>query len=265
MRRTRQRLTIAALAIVTVGVVAPGVATGQEPGSTTTVGTGEPGGPVTVDAVAAAIAAEGWFADPASDVDTEQLGPLASRLSIGTDPIGFAVLATEPEGSSPAFAERVLDALPAQGERSIETVAVLSPNDVGVVSDAWDDRAIDDALDESIDALRADPVEGLAALGSALDDQATQAEDDQDGGGPNTGLVVLGVVGVGGLIAASRLFPRSGGYDDGDSWGSSYSRRRRWSRPSSFGRSFGRSRSSGGGGGRRSSGGRSRGRGGRRL
>jgi hypothetical protein len=177
-------------------------------------------------------------------------------LSSGDDPIGVVVLATEPEGSSPAFSEEVLDRLPTYGGSELRTVVVLSPEDIGVTSDAWDDQAIDAALDESIDQLRADPVAGFEALAAALEDQETIAEED-DSSGFNPLLLVAGGAGVAALVFGRRLLPSGGGYAGDDS---SYSRRRRWSSFSSRSR-----RSSSGSRSRGSSGGSRRGRGGRRL
>jgi hypothetical protein len=234
----------------------------------------EPATPVTSDQVAAAIAEEGWYADPDSVGDREQLADVAERLARGAEPMGFALLDSEPAGSSTVYAEQVLDALPAQGEVVIRTVVVLSDADVGVVSDAWSDRAIDDALDETIDDLRADPTDGLEALADSLTSQPTGFSDDEDSGSgsgsSSTGWLVLGVLVVGGFAVASRVWSESGGDgfgdglgdSDGNGYGSSWSRRRR-----SFARSSSRRRSSGGSSSRRrsSSSGSRRGRGGRRL
>jgi hypothetical protein len=187
--------------------------------------------------------------------------------------MGFALLADEPDGSSPAYAEDVLDALPAHGEYTIRTVVVLSDADVGVVSDTWGDDAIDGALDDTIDDLRADPTDGLEALADALAAQpsgfASGSDDgdgDGDGGSDPTGLIVGGLVVLVGLSVGSRyLFDSADGgtYDDDGDGSSSWSRRRSFRR-SSFGSS--RRRSSSGRSSRRSSSSRSsRGRGGRRL
>jgi len=238
--------------------------------------------PVTVDDVATAIAADGWYADPDAVGDREQLAAVAERLGSGSEPMGFALLAEEPAGSSPAFAESVLDALAGHGAFTIDTVVVLSDADVGVVSDTWSDTAIDGALDETIDDLRANPTDGLEALADALADQpvgfgggiddfgGSDTSDDSGDGSSNTGLIVGGIVLLVALTVASRhLSPTDGegGGDDGDDNGSSWSRRRR-SSGSLFRSSSGsrhRSSSSSRSSSHRSSGSSSRGRGGRRL
>jgi hypothetical protein len=252
---------------------------GQEPTTTTGPAGQEPaaGTAPAADDVAQAVAAAGWFADVTAAVDSQELEALAGRLATQGDPIGFAVLAAAPEESSTVYAEDVLDALARHGELRIETVAVLSPEDVGVVSDTWDDEAIDAALDDVIDDLRSDPVEGLERLADALGRQPTMAEqdadEDDDGGGSSGGgssawiiLLVLGGIAVAVVSRVFRGAAGDGGYDDDR--GSSYYDRRRWRRRS-YGRSslFSGSRRSGGTRSRRSSGGsRSRrGRGGRRL
>jgi hypothetical protein len=264
---------------VLFGVVVAGPATGAPAASAASGAPGE----ATVDDVATAIAADGWYADGDAVGDREQLDHVAERLGQGGDPMGFALLAAEPAGSSTAFAEQVLDALPAHGEYAIDTVVVLSDADVGVVSDAWSDGAIDGALDDTIDDLRADPTDGLEALSAALADQpsgfdgSSFDDDDADGsdggGGSNAGgLIALGLVALVALSVGSRYLSGEAAFDgdgDGDDGGSSsssssWSRRRRRSFSSSSrrrGSSSSRSRSS-----RRSSSSSShRGRGGRRL
>lgn len=236
----------------------------------------------TPDAVAAAIAERGWYADPEAVGDREQLGQVAARLAQQGDAMGFALLAAEPAGSSPAFAEQVLDALPSQtASTPIRTIVVLSDADVGVVSDQWSDAAIDGALDETIDQLRANPTDGLEALADALADQPAGFSDDEtsddgaEGGGLNGGLVALLVIAVivaigapsvrrflsGGDVFAGDLFEDDSDTDDDSS---SWTRRRR---TSSFFSSSRRSRSSSRSSHRSSSssGSSHRGRGGRRL
>jgi hypothetical protein len=250
---------VAAVGAVAGGVLlaGAGVAAGQEGASTA----------ASVDQVATAIADEGWYADRDAVGDREQLADVAERLARDREPMGFALLAAEPPGSSTNFAEDVLDALPAQGETAIRTVVVLSDADVGVTSDVWSDDAIDAALDDTIDDLRADPTDGLEALADSLADQPSGVEDgsgsDRGGGGPNTALIVGGVAVLVALSLASRY--RSGGLagagGDTLSGRSSWRRHRRssFSRPRSY-RRRSASRSS-----RRSSGSSRRGRGGRRL
>jgi hypothetical protein len=240
-----------------VALLGGGPAAGQQP-----AGSEE----ATVEVVATAIAEDGWYAHPDAVGDREQLADVAERLARGSDPMGFALLSTEPPGSAEGFAEDVLDALPAQGGGSIDTVVVLS-RDVAVVSDSWSDQAIDTALDETLDDLRADRTDGLEALADALADQPTGFDDTgdtgNDGGGSNAAWIGLGVVALVALSVGSRYLT---GPSDGDTYGeggSSWSRRRRsFARSSSF---SSRRRSSSGGSSRRSSGGSRRGRGSRRL
>jgi hypothetical protein len=241
---------------------------GQEPTTTTvpetTTTTAEPG---SVAAIAQAIAGDGWYADPDSVGDREQLSVVANRLGTGSGAMGFALLGDEPVGGSTAYAEQILDALPGQGEFLIRTVVVLSDADVGVVSDDWDDDAIDAALDETIDELRADPTDGLEALADALAEQDQGFDDGSgDSGGSPAALWILGGVGVVGAIAANRYFAGDGGWDDGDDDGSgsnsSYWNRRRRYRSA---RSSSRSNRSASRRSRSSSRSSSRGRGGRRL
>ena len=206
-------------------------------------------------------------ADPGAVGDREELDDVASGLRPNGEEIGFALLDAEPAGSSQAFAEQVVDDLPGHGEFVMRTVVVLSPEDVGVVSDTWDDEAIDAALDASIDDLRANPTDGLATFADVLGDQSTMDEDgdafeEEDDGSSFPVVAVLAIAGIGGLALISHFagWSSDGGEGDGgSSWGSSSYRRRR-----SFSSSGSRRRT--GSSSRRSSGGsRRRGRGGRRL
>ncbi|HEY8526371.1 MAG TPA: hypothetical protein VIL48_15470 [Acidimicrobiales bacterium] len=183
------------------------------------------------DEVARAIAAAGWYGQEGAVDDRRPFEALADRLTGQAEPIGFALLAAEPRGSSTTYAEQVLDALIDQGEREIRTVVALSDADVGVVSDAWSDQAIDVAVDQAIDDLRADPATGLESLARTLASQPTGVEEtdapEDDGGGTNPVLVGLGVVGIAGLAIAGRVFGWSRPRDLDDD---EYRRRRRWRR-----------------------------------
>lgn len=259
--------------VVGVGafVFGAGAVAGQQPDSTPTP-----------EVVAAAIAEDGWYADPESVGDREQLDMVADRLARDGDPMGFALLAAEPPGSSTAFAEEVLDELIALPDADVETVVVLSDADVGVVSDVWSDSRIDAALDETIDDIRANRTDGLEALADALatspsgfgddtDDSYYDDSSDSSDGGPDTGVLLAAVLVVVGVALASRFWTDlQGDYEGGtgdDETGSSWtsSRRRSFYRPSrsSSRSSSSRSRSSSSSSRSRSS--SSRGRGGRRL
>lgn len=245
-----------------IGLIGSEPVVGQE---SPTASTPEPG------EVAQAIAADGWYAD--SPENREELADVATRLSARSEPIGFAILDAEPEGSSTAYAEDVLDELAPNGESRIDTVVVLSPADVGVVSDTWDEDAIDAALDDALDDLRSNPTDGLEALATALAREPTMTEqdssesDDGDGGISAGWLVVIGI-GVVALIAFGRIFPQLSGDSDGDwddDWDSRSYRRRRRLRGYSRSSLFSGSRRSSSTRTRRSSGRSRRGRGGRRL
>jgi len=207
-------------------------------------------------AVAAGIDAAGWYADEAAAGDRAQMAVVSSRLTAAHDQIGVAFLAVEPPGSSTAYADRVLNEL----ERGrlengifvtspIETVVVLTPTDVGVASDHWDNTAIDRALDASVDDLGADRVGGLDALATALavtpppspgGDGRSSAGDDSSGGAVSLVLVVavtLGIVLVGLVVRAMRedgmgADSPSSVLDDGDDGDdrSSWTRRQRMRR-----------------------------------
>jgi hypothetical protein len=268
---------VLAAAAFALAPLAPGVSpAGAQAEGTTSTAPGTPvgaGGQPRADAVAAGIADEGWYGDPVAGAEIAAWDDLAAALGRQDSPIAFALLDAEPLGGSTVYAELVLDALPARGGTRYDTVVVLSPDDVGVVSDDWGDDAIDAALDESLDDLRADPARGLSTLADELAERPLSWEesgddgDDGSGSGSSTGWLVLGGLAVGAVVLyrASQAGSADGGDDDGSSWGgsSSYRRRRaygvraRRSARSSSRRSTSRRSSS-----RRSSG---RGRGGRRL
>jgi hypothetical protein len=262
-------LTAGAVAAVLAAASSAAGAQGPAPTATTAATGGAPttASPDPVDRVAAAIASEGWYADPGAVGDREALDDVASGLRPDGEQVGFALLDAEPAGSSQAFAEQVVDELAGNGEFFIRTVVVLSPDDVGVVSDTWDDEAVDAALDASIDDLRATPTDGLAAFADALGEQSTMDEDgdafeEEDDGSSFPVVAVLAIAGIGGLALLSHFAGwSSGDGENGSSWGSSssYRRRRSFSSGASRSRRTGSSRRSSGGGTRR------RGRGSRRL
>jgi uncharacterized membrane protein YgcG len=116
--------------------------------------------------VAAAIEQSGWYADPSADPGPDELSPLAAWVAANPHPIAYAVVANEPPASSQSYAYDVLDALPVSSR--FQTVVVLSPGDIGIDSDYWDDAAIDQTIDASLDAIRADHGAGLAQLTADL-------------------------------------------------------------------------------------------------
>jgi len=297
--RTRPSLTaLVAFAFAGGAALLAPAAGAQAPTTTTTA----PGPPTTVDqarldAIADAIGAAGWFGDPVAGADTVAWSDVAAELGRQDAPIAFAVLDAEPPGDSTAYAEVVLDELPTHGASRYDTVIVLSPADVGVVSDDWGDSAIDGALDASLDELRADPVRGVTTLADDLADRPRMSEggvdpgaddgfgsfgdgfDDEDEAadepGFPTGWLVLGGLGITAVALYSRYASANGLTGDGDdgdsSWSSSsssssYRRRRslarRSTRSSSRRSTSRRSSSRSSSRPRRSS---SRGRGGRRL
>jgi hypothetical protein len=251
-----------AAAVVVLGLVAPSAAGAQAPPAT----------PV-ASAVAATIEQNGWYADPGADPGPGQLAALAGWVAANPHPIAYAAMAAEPPASSQSYAYDVLDALPVGGR--FQTVVVLSPGDVGIDSDYWDDGAIDASLDASLDAIRADPAGGLATLTADLVNRPATTpgagilpgragaydpydDDEPDDGtasggaagddGPDLGILMLVVFGVVALFAVSWLV-RGEQYEtwgDGDET-SSWNRRRRYQRYTgwSSGRSSGFRSSSG--------------------
>jgi hypothetical protein len=224
--------------------------------------------PATPDAaaVAAAIEQNGWYADPGASPGPDRLSALAGGVASDNHPIAYAVLAAEPPASAQSYADEVLDALPLSSR--FQTVVVLSPDDIGIDSDYWDDGAIDATLDTSLDAIRADPGGGLDLLTADLVDRPPDTPGTGDAG-PDTGFILLVALGLGALLLVSWLL-RGEQYErwgDGDE--PYWDRRRRYQRYTSrSSRNSGgwRSSSSSHRSSRRSSSGHShRGSGGRRL
>jgi hypothetical protein len=189
--------------------------------------------------VAASIEQTGWYADAGANPGPDQLTSLAASTADDIHPIAFAVLAAEPQGSSQSFAYDVLDALPPGGR--FETVVVLSPADIGIDSDYWDDRAINAALDATQGAIRVDPSSGLNLLASALASQTLTTlsghETETDVAGGSGGeqpvdvgvyvLIGLGLVALWGMtwLVRGEQYERIGDNDE-----STWDRRRRYQR-----------------------------------
>jgi hypothetical protein len=174
-------------------VVGPAAASAQAP----------PAATPDAAAVAAAIEQTGWYADAGANPGPDQLTTLATSTSDDSHPIAFAILAAEPAGSSQSFAYFVLDALPVGGR--FDTVVVVSPADVGIDSDHWDDGAIDAALDASVDSIRSDPGSGLSQLAAALARQPATTAASGDDGQPDVGFFILLGLGLVALSVVSWL------------------------------------------------------------
>jgi hypothetical protein len=192
--------------------------------------------------VAAAIELKGWYADPGANPGPDRLTALAASFADDRHPIAFAVLAAAPPESSQSYAYDVVDALPADSK--YETVVVLSPDDIGIDSDYWDDSAVDATLDATTDAVRADPGAGLAILATDLAHRRGPSPDgsSDDGTGTPGGILVVGVI----VIVASAVISWLGRGEQYERWGDDdepyWDRRRRYQRYTSWS-----SRSSGGG------------------
>jgi hypothetical protein len=215
--------------------------------------------------VAAAIEQTGWYADLGANPGPDSLAALAAWVAANPHPIAYAVMAAEPPGSSQSYAYDVLDALPL-GSR-FQTVVVLSPDDIGIDSDYWDDGAIDRTLDASVDAIRADASTGLGQLTADLVNRpATTPGSGSVSGGdgqPDVGVFVILGLGLVGLWIVSWLVRGEQYERRGDGNEPYWDRRRRYQRYTSG--SSG-SRSSSSSSHRSSSSGHShRGSGGRRL
>jgi uncharacterized membrane protein YgcG len=139
----------------------------------------------TVDEVADEVAFRGYYLDEGVGLSINDMESL-----VGDHPdMGFVALVDDPPGGADLFADQVLAAI-----EDPDTVIVLSATEVGVSSAAFDDAAVDEALDTAFategDTYLTDFDQVAGALG---DDTGASV-----GGGFPLGWVLLVVV-IGGV------------------------------------------------------------------
>lgn len=206
---------------------------------------------VAVDDVVAGLEGDRVHVTAAAEVDE---GAIAEALA---DDPGVAVVFTgaAPSDGEQGLADRVVLAL----QDPVHTVLVRSREGVAAASTRFSDRQLDDAVDDSFDALRESPIRGVERFADALPANAGGSrDDDRDSGGIPGGLLVFGlVVAVVIVVQVVRRATGRGGssWSSGDSgggatgWGSRRTSRFRSSSSRSSGfrssgsRSSGRSRS----------------------
>jgi hypothetical protein len=215
---------------------------------------------LTLAPAVASTGADGVHVDEAvaDTVDRAALTDAVEQARRDGVSLQVVVMADEPTGGAQAEADRrVAD--------SGGAALVITPQEVGAVSDRHSDGEVDRALDDAFDALED---EGEAAA-------ATAFAEALDSGGlpfdlPGRGVIILVVVAVIALSVLPRLFGAGGrgrhrGAGYGYGHGSRYGRRRRGGGlgAAAMGAAIGsRGRSRGVGGGGRSRGGGTRSRGG---
>jgi hypothetical protein len=215
---------------------------------------------------AAATGADGVHVDEAitDTVDVEALADAVSQARGDGVSLQVVVLADEPGGGAQAEADRrVAD--------SGGAVLVMTPQEVGAVSDRHSDAEVDRALDDALDALEDDgEAAAAAAFAEGLDSSGLPFDL------PGTGVIVLVVIAFIALSVLPRLLGlgtrrrrhHGAGYGQGPRYGRGYGpgrRRRGGLGAAAMGAAIGGSRSrSRGTGGSRSRGGSSRSRGGGR-
>jgi hypothetical protein len=156
--------------------------------------------------VADAVEFRGYYVDDGLDITINDLEDLVRQYP----DIGFVALADDPDGGSDIFADDVLAAVDAP-----DTIVVLSPAEVGVVTDgvytqAQIDGALDDAFVTTGDSYLTDFAQIAGAL-TGVDAEGVTVTTQADAAGPATapgdesggnGLVIfLAIVaGIVGLI-----------------------------------------------------------------
>jgi hypothetical protein len=176
-------------------------------------------GAVTLAPAAATTGTDGVHVDDAltDSVDVEALTAAVEQARGDGVRLQVVVLADEPDGGAQADADRrVADAGGA--------VLVITPQEVGAVSDRHSDAEVDRALDDAFDALEDD---GEAAA-------ATAFAEGLDSSGlpfdlPGTGVIVLVVIAVIAFSVLPRLlgFNRGRRRHHGTGYGHGYGTRRR--------------------------------------
>lgn len=156
--------------------------------------------PELLDEVSAALFGPGWYleegvaAAPGATADLR-----ASLLAAGRD-WGLVALTTPPPRGTRNFAANLLAEVRSQGSR-IDTVLVVTWEDVAGASRAWSDAEVDAALSRALPVLGADVVEGWSAVHTELTGEALVVSPADGGSG---GVAVpLWVVVVGGLAAGA--------------------------------------------------------------
>lgn len=136
-----------------------------------------------------------------ADANVDAIADVAADLAADGGTFGFVVLGAPPASGTVEFADAVLDAWGAPA-----TVVVLTDEDIFAVSEVYDERALDAALDAAFDDFDTSPTSGFATFGRRLIGQPAGTTDTPSrmGGGFPWGWAAVGVVAVGGILLALR-------------------------------------------------------------
>ncbi len=145
--------------------------------------------------VAATLEAQGFFVEAGSGADPEAVENAVTEARFAGGDLSIAVLATEPSGGAPVFADNTLDAMGGTG-----TVFVVAPETVAWASqgDVYSREQLDAATDASLDG--ATDTEVVELFVSTLIDRPVGGAEPGGGGGLPWGWIILGVIVLGGVF-----------------------------------------------------------------
>lgn len=126
--------------------------------------------------IAADVDFRGYYIDPGAPVDINEMEALVDEFP----GFGFVVLAEDPPAGADVVANEVLFG------SSARTVIVVSPRELGYVSDDFDDGQLDAAADNAIDLFDRSYVEGFRRFATEL-----TGAGDASSGGAGSGLLVF--------------------------------------------------------------------------
>ncbi|MEA2023208.1 MAG: hypothetical protein U9N79_02825 [Actinomycetota bacterium] len=145
--------------------------------------------------VAPVLEAQGFFVEDGSDADPDAIENAVAEARFAGGNLSVAVLAVEPSGGAPIFAEITLDEMGGTG-----TVFVVAPETVG-----WDSEAdiytraqLDEATDVSLDG--SSDTEVVELFVATLIGQPVGGAEPGGGGGLRLGWIFLLIVIAGGAL-----------------------------------------------------------------
>ncbi len=119
--------------------------------------------PELIDEVADAVVAQGTFVEEGAGVDPEDLAAVQARIRDAGQGWAIVALSTPPPRGTRNFVANLLAEVRPR-DRSIDTVLVVTRDDVAGSSRAWDDAALDAALAAAIPVLDHDPAGGWSVV-----------------------------------------------------------------------------------------------------
>ncbi len=171
-------------------------------------GLAQPAGAQEEGAVADAVARTGYYVELGSDVDANQLSDLVDELSDDNiTSVGFVSLGADPPSEVTDFAEEVTGQVAGRG--GIDTIVVVTPDNVGAFSTLLTDSRVQEALSGTealstigiFDQFARRAGTDLVSSGDSSTTQTTStaATNPSSGGGGGSFLLILILVVVAGV------------------------------------------------------------------